>query len=71
MIKTIEYLKKYIKVIPWIGLAFLLLVLSFRIAVLNDENKKLKDNPKIQIVENKELIQRTYSLQDRLKDYNK
>lgn len=71
MIKIIEYLKKYIKAIPWIGLVFLLLALSFRIAVLNDENKKLKDNPKTQIVDNKELIQQISSLQDQLKDYNK
>jgi len=71
MTKIVEYLKKYIKVIPWIGLVFLLLALSFRIAVLNDENKKLKDNPKTQIVDNKELIQQISSLQDQLKDYNK
>jgi alanyl-tRNA synthetase len=67
----IENLKKYIKAIPWIGQIFLLLALSFRIAVLNDENKKLKDDPKIQMVDNKELIQQISSLQDQLKDYNK
>lgn len=66
----IENLKKYIKAIPWIGLILLLLVLSFRIAVLNDENKKLQENPKTQIVDNKELIQQISSLQDQLKNYN-
>lgn len=64
----IENLKKYVKIIPWVGLVFLLLTLSFRISILND---KLKDNPKTQIIDNKELIKQITSLEQQLKDYNK